>query len=366
MRIRDIISVLEDLAPPALQESYDNSGLLLGDTATECTGALLCLDCTEVVIEEAAANGCNLVIAHHPVIFGGLKRITGRNYVERTVLAAIRAGVAVYAIHTNLDNVQAGVNRKIAEKIGLLPETLRILRPIKGRLLKLSVFCPREQAADVRDAMYKAGAGHIGNYSHCSFNTDGKGSFLPEAGANPKIGSKGELEWVEETKVEVLLPEWRLNPVLQAMRTAHLYEEVAHDILRLENEDQTIGSGMVGDLPEEMEEAAFLAALKDRMGLKVIRHTPFCGEKVKRVALCGGSGSFLVEDAVRSGARVFISADFKYHQFFDADGRLVIADIGHYESERFTSELIADELRRKFPTFALRFTTVNTNPINYC
>lgn len=214
--------------------------------------------------------------------------------------------------------------------------------------------------------MYAAGAGHIGNYSHCSFNTEGKGSFLPEAGANPHTGERGQLEWVDETKVEVLLPEWNLGRVLRAMRESHPYEEVAHDICRLENEDQTTGSGMLGELPEEMDESAFLAVLKERMGLQVVRHTPFCGRKIKRVAICGGSGSFLVEDAVRAGAQVFVSADFKYHQFFDADGRLVIADIGHYESERFTAELIADELRRKIPTFALRFTTVNTNPINYC
>jgi dinuclear metal center YbgI/SA1388 family protein len=366
MRIHDIISVLEELAPPALQESYDNSGLLIGDSGLECTGAMLCLDCTEAVIQEAIQVGCNLVIAHHPLIFGGIKRITGRNYIERTVLLAIRSGVAVYAIHTNLDNVQAGVNRKLAEKIGLLPNTLRILRPIKSRLLKLSVFCPLEHAAEVREAMYNAGAGHIGNYSHCSFNIEGRGSFLPEEGANPSLGKIGQLQWAEETKVEVLLPDWRLKSVLQAMRQSHPYEEVAHDICRLENEDQTIGAGMVGDLPEEMDEGAFLAALKERMGLMVIRHTPLCEVKVRRVALCGGSGSFLLEDAVRSGAQVFVTSDLKYHQFFDADKRLVLTDIGHYESERFTGELLAEELRRKFPTFALRFTTVNTNPINYC
>ena len=361
--IRDITSRLETVAPPALQESYDNSGLLVGDATAEATGALVCLDVTEEVVEEARANGCNLIIAHHPVIFGGLKRLTGSTWIERTVMAAIRHDIAIYAIHTNLDNVQHGVNARIAERLGLT--NTRILAPMKGRLRKLCTYAPRADAEKVRLALFDAGAGHIGNYDQCSFNTEGTGTFRGNENTNPHIGEPGKLRYEPETKIEVIYSEWREAAILNALRAAHPYEEVAYDILQLANAYPQTGAGMVGRLPEAMAPKAFLRHVKDRMETGCIRYTVFPEAKVETVALCGGSGSLLLPQAIASGAQVFITADFKYHQFFDGEKKLAILDIGHYESERFTIDLLAELVQENFPTFAVRITSTNTNPVKY-
>jgi dinuclear metal center YbgI/SA1388 family protein len=363
MLIGDIIGTLEQFAPPALQENYDNCGLLTGNPAWEVSKALLTLDATEAVIDEAIANGCNLVIAHHPIIFSGLKKINGKNYVERTIIKAIKNDIAIYAIHTNLDNVLQGVNAKIAEKLGL--QNLQILQPKKQLLKKLVVFTPEADAEKVRNALFEAGAGNISNYSECSFNTPGTGTFKGNELSNPALGEKGKRETASEVKIEVIFPVYAENKVLSAMRNAHPYEEVAFDIIPLDNFWQEIGSGIIGNLPAEMNETDFLKHIKTGLKTGIIRHTALLGKKVKKVAVCGGSGSFLLNDAIRSGADFFITADFKYHQFFDAEDSLVIADIGHYESEQFTPELIQGILSKKFPTFAALFSKVNTNPVNY-
>ncbi len=363
MLLKEVVRALEELAPLRLQESYDNSGLLVGDPQSNVSGALICLDCTEAIVEEAIARGCNLVVAHHPIIFSGLKRLTGRNYIERTVIKAIQSGVAIYAIHTNLDNVKHGVNSKIAERLGL--SSLRILAPKKDQLLKLEVFVPVDAADGIRSAVFGAGGGHIGNYDECSFASAGDGTFRPLHGANPTLGEQGARHTESEVNLSFIVPLWLKTAVHQAMVQAHPYEEVAHQWIALQNIHQEVGSGMIGELSEPLEISKFLQVVKERMKVKIIRHTELINRPVTRVAVCGGSGSFLLEDAIASGADVFITADFKYHQFFDAEGRIVIADIGHFESEQFTIELLGDWFKQKFPTFASHLTAIDTNPVHY-
>lgn len=363
MKIQEITSYLESLAPRAYQESYDNSGLLTGNQTTEITGALITLDCTEAVVEEARAKNCNLIIAHHPILFKGLKKLTGSNYVERTIIKAIHYDIAIYAIHTNLDNVHVGVNRKIAEKLGL--QNLHILAPKKETLIKLTVFIPKENVEAVLGDLHTAGAGQIGNYKNCSFQVEGKGRFQPDENANPHIGESGKLEIVNEIRAEVIFPSHLEVTILKSLRKSHPYEEIAYYLTPLRNENQEVGAGMVGELEEAIEPIAFLKRLKSSMSLTVIRHTPLLNTKVKKVAICGGSGSFLLSNAIQAGADFFVTADFKYHEFFDAEERLTIADIGHYESEVYTKDLLGELLTKKFPTFAVNFSTTITNPISY-
>ena len=362
MKLREVISYLEGFAPLSFQESYDNSGLIVGNAETELTAALISLDVTEEVVEEAKNKGCNLIIAHHPIIFKGLKKLNGKNYVERTVIAAIKNDIAIYAIHTNLDNVTNGVNFKIAEKLGL--SQVKILSPKAETLMKLVVFVPVQHSGTLLNALHKAGAGNIGNYSDCSFRIVGKGSFRPNDFANPYLGTRGELEEVEEERIEVIFPLNIQSGVLKAMVESHPYEEVAYYLHKLENINQTVGSGIIGLLPGEMDEATFLRHLKTSMNLNVIKYTSF-GKNIKKVAVCGGSGSFLLGDSKAAGADAFVTADYKYHDFFDAENTILIADIGHYESEVFTKELIKEILSEKFANFANYFSEVNTNPVNY-
>lgn len=363
MKIRELTAGLEQLAPLQLQEDYDNSGLLIGHPETEITGVLVSLDVTEEVVEEAIRKGCNLIVAHHPLIFRGLRRLNGTDHVERTAISAIKNDVAIYAIHTNLDNVVNGVNYRIAERLGL--SKVSILKKKRNTLLKLTVFVPEgESTSKVLAALHKAGAGEIGNYSDCSFRTTGTGSFRPEEAADPAIGKRGILEEVEENRIEVILPVHRKNRVLQAMQAAHPYEEVAYYLHSLENENQEAGSGATGFLPEAMTVEAFLPYLKERMNLSVIRFTPV-SKMIRKVAVCGGSGSFLLGDALAAGADAFITADYKYHEFFGAEGRILIADIGHFESEVFTKDLLVEIISKKITNFATCLSEVNTNPVNY-
>jgi dinuclear metal center YbgI/SA1388 family protein len=363
MTVRDVIAYLSTIAPPAYQESYDNAGLITGDPGWEVRGVLVTLDCTEPIVDEAVAEGANLIVAHHPILFRGIKRLTGATYVERTLIKAIRNDIAIYAIHTNLDNVLGGVNSKIAEKIGLV--NTRILLPRKDTLAKLVTFVPRENAEAVLSALHDAGAGQIGNYKNCSFRVAGQGAFMPVEGANPHIGEKDRLEIVDETRVEVIFPAWQEGQILDALRKSHPYEEVAYYVTALMNENQEVGSGLIGEVPEPEEPMAFLQRLKVSMDLPMIRHTRIPGRKISKIAVCGGAGSFLLSRAIQAGADAFISADFKYHEFFDAENRILVADIGHYESEIHTKELLAELLRKKFHTFASNFSKTVTNPISY-
>jgi dinuclear metal center YbgI/SA1388 family protein len=302
-------------------------------------------------------------VAHHPIVFKGLKRLTGGNYVERTIIKAIKNDIAIYAIHTNLDNIINGVNRKICEKIGLT--NLRVLVPKRDTLTKLVTFIPKDHTEKVLDALYAAGAGQIGKYQNCSFRVEGTGTFQPTGEANPYLGESGKQESVREDRVEVIFAKHLTSRIMKSLRQAHPYEEVAHYLSDLVNENQEVGSGMIGELAAPQEPMTFLKGLKQQMQLNTIRHTRLIDRPVKKVAVCGGSGSFLLPDAMHAGADVYISADFKYHEFFDADGKITIADIGHYESEVFTKELIQDVLMKKFPTFAINFSNTVTNPISY-
>ena len=363
MLIKDIVRDLEKLAPPSLQEPYDNAGLLTGDAGWECRGILCSLDATEEVVLEAVQRGCNLVVAHHPIIFGGLKKINGKNYVERAVIAAIKNDIALYAIHTNLDNVVNGVNGRIADRLVLGNRTL--LLPKENTLRKLITFCPASHADPVRNALFAAGAGAIGNYSECSFNTAGTGTFRGGEGTSPFVGTPGLRHQEAETRIEVIFPAWLQSALLAALRLAHPYEEVAYDIVPLQNPFDQVGSGLMGEMPAPVSEADFLARLKTAFGVPVVRHTALTGRPVKKVALCGGAGSFLISRALAAGADAFVTADLKYHEFFDAENRMLLADIGHYESEQFTIDLLQEFLEQKFPTFAVLKTGVNTNPVRY-
>lgn len=363
MQIAEIVRFLEARAPLSLQESYDNAGLLTGDPAWECTGVICTLDATEEVVREAQDRGCNLVVAHHPIIFSGLKKLNGKNYVERTVIAAVKNDIAIYAIHTNLDNVLDGVNGRIADMLGL--RNRRVLAPKSGQLVKLHTFVPKSHAEAVRSAIFEAGAGCIGNYTEASFNVDGTGTFRAGEGADPYVGKAGQRHEEPETRMEMILPLYSQHAVVMALIEAHPYEEPAYDLVPLSNDYQSVGSGLLGELEEDLDETGFLHMLKTSFGLQAVRHTPLLRKKVRKVAVCGGSGSFLTRAAIGAGADVYVTSDIKYHEFFDANGRILLADIGHWESEQFTSGLLVEILQGKFPTFAVLKSGIQTNPVHY-
>jgi dinuclear metal center YbgI/SA1388 family protein len=361
--IKDIARELEKLAPISYQESYDNAGLLVGSPDTTVIGILFSLDVTEQVIDEALRRNCNLIVAHHPIIFKGLKKLNGKNYVERTVIKALKNDVAIYIAHTNLDHVTQGVNWKIAERLGL--KNVKVLSPKKQILKKLTFFVPQEHTNQVSDALFHAGAGKIGNYLNCSFRSEGTGTFLPAEGANPAIGSIGIQEKVRENRVEVMFPSHLEQTVLAELYRVHPYEEVSYYLHLLENSNQEVGAGAIGELSEPMDSLDFLDMVKQQMHTGVIRHTEPLKKAVTRIAVCGGAGSFLLPDAKRAGADVFVTADYKYHEFFDAENNIMICDIGHYESEVFTKDLLYHYLSGIFSNFALCLSEVNTNPVRY-
>ena len=363
MNVSNITKLIEEIAPLTLQEDYDNAGLLVGDETMEVTGALLCIDITKEVIDEAINKNCNLIISHHPLIFTGLKKLTGQNETQRCVIKAIKHNIAIYAAHTNLDNILNGVNGKIAEKLNL--KNIQILRPTSGLLLKLITFVPVHSAENVRNALFEAGAGSIGNYDECSYNTDGFGTFRPNERANPFVGNRLKRHHESEIRIEVILPKYIKNNVLKALLASHPYEEPAYDFYLLENDWKSTGAGLIGELETEIEEMDFLNQLKQVFHLNSIRYTALSGNKIKKVAVCGGAGSQFLTDAIAANSDVFISADFKYHEFFDAKNQILIADIGHFESEQFTKDVFYEIITKKIPTFAVRISEVNTNPIKY-
>lgn len=363
MKVKDILTILEAWAPTSYQESYDNSGLLIGDASATFTRALITLDVTEAVLDEAIDKECNLVIAHHPLIFGGIKRLTGNHWVERCVIKAIKNDLVVYAIHTNLDNVHDGVNSMIAQKIGL--NDVKILKPKSGQLTKLVTFVPVEHTQSVLEALYQAGMGEIGNYDHCSFRIMGKGNFRANDTANPAIGTNGQDEEVDENRIEGIFPSHLQGKIVAALKQSHPYEEVAYFIQALDNKNQEVGSGAIGQLDSPMDSGDFIAAIKDRMELNTVKCTAFVKKTISKVAVCGGAGGFLLQDAKRHKADIFITSDYKYHEFFEADQQIIIADIGHYESEVFTKNLIAERLQEAFSSEEFILSEINTNPVQY-
>ncbi|MFN3918065.1 MAG: Nif3-like dinuclear metal center hexameric protein [Flavobacteriales bacterium] len=363
MKIKEVTQFLEKIAPLNYQESYDNSGLLTGNPEEKVKGILTTLDCTEEVIEEAIQKGLNLVVAHHPIIFSGLKKLIGKNYIERTIIKAIKNDIAIYAIHTNLDNIKRGVNFKIADKLGL--SDVKVLAPKSEILEKLVVFVPNTHVDEVMNTLFDAGAGHIGEYSECSYSLNGKGTFKAAENTNPHVGEIGERHYEDEVRIEVILPAHNRNKILQNLLKVHPYEEVAYDLYPLKNLNPQVGSGIIGMLTEETNSLEFLKKIKHTFDSGCIKHTHIHKPTLKKVALCGGAGYFLLNDALRENADIFITADYKYHQFFDAENRIIIADIGHFESEQFTSELLLDILTENFSTFAVRLSETKTNPVNY-
>ncbi|MDD3735575.1 MAG: Nif3-like dinuclear metal center hexameric protein [Bacteroidales bacterium] len=361
--LSEFVSWLEELIPLSFQEDYDNSGLQVGDPGAMISSVLLAVDVTPEVLAEAVSHGCDLVLSHHPLIFRPLRHITGGNNSEVCVARALRHGIAVYSTHTSFDNTANGVSRILAEKIGL--QRINVLSPLKGRLFRLVTFVPDSHASAVRDALFAAGAGNIGNYDRCSFNVTGEGTYRAGEGADPFAGSIGEYHAEPEVRIEVVVPAHVKGACVRALLAAHPYEEVAWDLIALDNEYRGAGAGAIGALPEPLAGAALLQVLQGFTGLPVIRYSGDPARTVRRVAVCGGAGSALINDAARAGADAFITGDIKYHSFMEAPPDMLVADIGHYESERYSLEILFNLIQKKFPNFALRFSGITTNPINY-
>jgi len=363
MKISQIIEILEDFAPLVLQESFDNSGLQVGDASQKVKGILLCLDVTEEVLDEAMELDCNLIISHHPLLFKPIKRLTGKTYIERCVTKACKNDLVIYAAHTNLDNAFGGVNFYLAEKLGL--QNLRTLSPQKDSLLKLVTFVPEAQAETVRNALFGAGAGCIGNYDSCSFNVSGTGTFRAGEQAHPFVGNRNELHTEPEIRIETIIPVHKKSTVLRTLLTVHPYEEPAYDFYPLANEWNRAGSGVIGELPYPVTEDVFLQNLKTILKLQSLKHSPLIGKEICEVALCGGSGAFLIPDAIACGADIFITGEARYNDYYDVENKILLAVVGHYESEIITKELFYDIITKKIINFAVHFSTTNSNPVNY-
>ena len=363
MKIKEILNTLEEMAPLAYAEDFDNVGLLVGDANTVATGILVCHDALESVIDEAIAKKCNLVVCFHPIIFSGLKKIIGKNYVERAVLKAIKNDIAIYAVHTALDNHKHGVNKIFCDALGLTQTKVLVAK--KNFIQKLITYTIPENVETLRNALFDAGAGKIGNYEDCSFNSKGIGTYMGNEDSNPEIGNRFEFVENEEIKIEVTFEKHLQSKVLKALFSNHVYEEVAYEIYELQNHHQNIGLGMIGELEKPMSEPDFLAFVKDKMQCGGIRHSALLGKPIKKVAVLGGSGSFAISNAKQAGADIFLTADLKYHNFYEAENQLVLADIGHFESERFTKNYIVDFLKKKILNFAIIFSEENTNPVKY-
>ncbi|WP_075342018.1 Nif3-like dinuclear metal center hexameric protein [Tenacibaculum agarivorans] len=363
MTIKDITNHIEKIAPLAYAEDFDNVGLLVGKYSTEVTGVLVTLDTLEETVDEAIEKECNLIVSFHPIVFSGLKKLNGNNYVERVVLKAIKNDIAIYATHTALDNSNNGVSAKMGEVLGL--QNTKILLPKKSIIKKLTTYIPKNNAKDLRKALFEAGAGNIGNYDHCSFNIEGKGSHKGNEHSNPTIGKRGELRFEEETCISVTFNSYLEGSILNTLFKNHPYEEVAYEIITLENKNQNVGMGMIGDLPEPMSEIDFLQFVKSTFKTDCVRHSELLQKNIQKVAVLGGSGSFAITSAIRAKADAYISADFKYHEFFKAEGKILLADVGHYESEQFTKNLLVDYLTKKFTNFAIILSEKSTNPIHY-
>lgn len=361
-KIKDVIHELEQFAPISFQESWDNSGLLVGNHSEKISSVLLTVDVTEAVIEEAISKKANLIVAHHPIIFKGLKSLTGKNDIERSIIKAIKHDISIYVMHTNLDVMDQGVSYKMAEKLGL--QNIKTLDITSAPLKKLVVFAPKSHEDEVRSAILEAGAGHIGNYDYCSYNSEGFGTYRAQEGSQPFKGAINQIHQEPEVRIETIFPAHLKSKIVQKMQSAHPYEEVAYDIYTLDQKDNSIGLGKVGELEKPMEEKTFLEYLRTQFKLQNLRHTPLLGKKIKTVAVCGGSGSFLIQKA-KSVADIYVSADIKYHEFFDAENELIIADIGHFESEQFSKDIFYDIIVKNFSNFAVHFSEINTNPINY-
>lgn len=362
MKIIELAKKIEDFAPSTYQEDYDNSGFQVGNIEDEIKGVLITIDVTEEVIDEAIRKKCNLIISHHPLIFPKIKKILGRNNTERCIIKAIQNDITIYSNHTNLDKVEGGVSYRLAEKLGL--KEIQTLYREDDLLFKVATYVPSAHAVAVREAMFSAGAGKIGAYSNCSYNLTGIGTFKAQEGCNPFVGKINEEHSEEEVKIETIVPKAKLNATINAILSVHPYEEPAYDIFPTKN-TFSVGLGAIGNLPEPIDEIEFLHKIKKTLKADRIRHTAILGKKISKVALCGGSGAEFLQTAINSGADIYISADFKYHQFFEAENKIIIADVGHFESEQFTKDIFYDIISKNNTNFAIYYTDCKTNPINY-
>lgn len=363
MKISKILGAIEEFAPLALQENFDNSGLQVGDSSQIAKGILLCLDVTEEVIEEAIELDCNLIISHHPLIFKPLKGLTGKSYIEKCIMKACKNDLVIYSAHTNLDNAWGGVNFYLAEKIGL--QNIKVLKPLENQLLKLITFVPSESEEIIRNALFNAGAGTIGNYDCCSFNSFGKGTFRAGENTNPLVGEKGKIHTENETRIEIILPAHKKAAITRALLMTHPYEEPAYDFYLLDNKWKQVGSGIVGELPAEEDEESFLLRIKSILQLKTLKHSSYTGKIIKEVAICGGSGAFLINDAIHYGADAFLTGEAKYNDYYDVENKILLGVLGHYETEAITKEIFFDIISKKIPNFVIHFSNANTNPVNY-
>jgi dinuclear metal center YbgI/SA1388 family protein len=363
MIVQDVINHLEELSPLAYAEDFDNVGLLVGNKNNTVNGILVTLDTLEAVVDEAIDNNCNLIVSFHPIIFRGLKTLTGKTYVERVVMKAIKHDISIFAMHTALDNALQGVNDKICEQLGL--KNRHILIPQSGTIKKLTTYVQKKDAETLRNALFKAGAGAIGNYNDCSFNVEGIGTFNGNENSNPTIGEKGVTQYEEEIKLTITFAKHLESKILQTLFKSHPYEEVAYEIMTLENKNQHIGMGMIGEFEQPIDEVSFLKLLKSKMNSKWIKHSSLLGKPIKKVAVLGGSGSFAIHAAKIARADAFVTADLKYHDFFTAENTILLADIGHYESEQYTKNLLVAYLTKKIPNFAIILSNTNTNPVKY-
>lgn len=364
MDIRSIINAIEDFAPRALQEDYDNSGLQAGDVTNICTGVLLALDVNKETVKEAKENNFNFIVSHHPILFKGIKSITPTSDIGSILIDAITHNISIYSAHTSLDNARFGVSYRMADKLKL--QHIHTLQPQASKLCKLVVFAPTAYAESIKRALAKSGAGEIGDYRGCSYSMDGLGAYEATANAHPFIGEIGELHEEAETRIEVILPKRLLSQSLKAMLKVHPYEEPAYDIIPLLNNDAYSGSGAIGALPTPMPLKDFLQILKNVFKCPCIRHNGLNGNQlIQKVALCGGSGSFLANDAIQQGADIFVTGDVKYHDFTTINGQIVVADIGHYESEQCAKEILYDIISDKFPKLNIRQSKTENNTIKY-
>ncbi|GGE17791.1 Nif3-like dinuclear metal center hexameric protein [Psychroflexus salis] len=363
MILQEVISFLEDFAPTHYAEDFDNVGLLVGDTNQKVNGILVSLDCLEATIDEAIQKKCNCVVAFHPIIFKGLKKITGKNYVERTLIKAIQNSIAIYAIHTALDNHYQGVNYQMGKQLGL--QNMEILIPKQKSIKKLTTYVPKKHAQKVKEALFKAGAGNIGNYSNCSFTVEGNGTFLGSETSNPQYGEKGKLQIEAETQINITFDAHLTLQVISTLIKNHPYEEVAYEVETLENTNQQRGIGMSGYLKKPISEKDFIQLLKNTFGTPVIRHSDYLGKPIHKIAVLGGSGAFAISKAKAVQADAYVTADLKYHDFYQAENKILLADVGHYESEQYTKALLLALLQEKFTNFAIVLSEINTNPIQY-
>lgn len=363
MTIQKVIAEIEKHIAMPQAEDFDNVGLLCGLPERNVSGILVCHDALENVVDEAIQRNCNLIVCFHPIIFSGLKSLTGKNYVERAVLKAIENKVAIYAIHTAFDNDYYGVNAGICNLLGL--KNLKILQPKKNNLKQLNVYVPKDYSEKVKEALFSAGAGNIGFYDECSFKVEGKGTFRPTEGSNPFSGEQNVRENADEDMISVIFESFKQNQLIAAMKSAHPYEEVAHQIYQIDNENQYSGLGMYGEFETEMDEREFMSFVKEKFNLNIIKHSDFNQKKIRRVGVLGGSGASGIKAALSKKCDAYLTGDLKYHDYFLAESKMLICDIGHYESEQLVSQQLFEILSQKFSTFAILKSSEKTNPVNY-